>query len=326
MATQRNDQASEWINVRIESKALEAEDVVVLHLVASDGSVLPAFTAGAHVDVEVAAGLVRQYSLCNVPGTTDFYRIGVLKEPNSRGGSLAVHQALEVGQEIRISAPRNLFPLDRSAKRVKLFAGGIGITPILAMAEELLGQDVPFTLNYCCRSADKAAFRKYLSGAPFDAMVSFHFDDGGIRLDPSNDIGPWTEDSHLYVCGPGGFIDFILSSAKNLGWPESNVHREYFVAPTIDTQGDTGFEVKLASSGVIVSVGAEQSIVDALATVGVEVPMSCEQGICGTCLTRVLEGLPEHRDMFLTNEEHALNNQMTLCCSRSKSKMLVLDL
>lgn len=326
MATQKNVSAQGWIPVRIATKHDEAEDVVVLELVSITGESLPPFTAGAHVDVEVAPGMVRQYSLCNASDSSGLYRIGVLKEPNSRGGSLAVHNNLQVGHEIRISAPRNLFELDPASRRVKLLAGGIGITPILAMAEQLLKQDVPFTLNYCCRSAGKAAFRSYLSTAPFDSMVSFHFDEGGARLDPAKDIGAWTEGTHLYVCGPGGFIDFVLSSAAKLGWPENHIHREYFVAPTVDTSDDKSFEVRLASSGQSVLVSADQSIVEALAQIGVEIPMSCEQGICGTCLTRVLEGEPEHRDMFLTKEEHALNNQMTLCCSRSRSKTLVLDL
>jgi vanillate O-demethylase ferredoxin subunit len=326
MAIQKDLVVQGWIPVRIASKHDEAEDVVVLELVSVSGVDLPAFTAGSHVDVEIAPGLVRQYSLCNAPDSSKHYRIGVLKEPNSRGGSIAVHQNLQVGHEIRISAPRNLFALDPSAKRVKLLAGGIGITPILAMAEHLLRQDVPFSMNYCCRAEGKAAFKNYLSTPPFSSMVSFHFDEGGVRLNPATDIGTWSEGAHLYVCGPGGFIDFVLGSARALGWPESSIHREYFVAPLVDTSDDTAFEVRVASSGQTVRVCADQTIVEALAGIGIQVEMSCEQGICGTCLTRVLEGEPEHRDMFLTNEEHVLNNQMTLCCSRSKSKLLVLDL
>lgn len=326
MAIQQNSAVQGWIPVRIASKHDEAEDVVVIELVSITGDELPPFTAGSHVDVEIAPGLVRQYSLCNAPDASRHYRIGVLKEPYSRGGSIAVHNNLQVGHEIRISGPRNLFELDPTAKRVKLLAGGIGITPILAMAEQLLRADVPFTLNYCCRAEGKAAFKNYLSTPPFNAMVSFHFDEGGVRLNPPKDIGSWEEGSHLYVCGPGGFIDFVLGSARALGWPDASVHREYFVAPIIETGDDSDFEVKLASTGQSVRVSAEQTIVEALASVGVEIPMSCEQGICGTCLTRVIEGIPEHRDMFLTKEEHALNNQMTLCCSRSKSKVLVLDI
>ncbi|WP_248765020.1 PDR/VanB family oxidoreductase [Pseudomonas protegens] len=315
------------IDVLVVARHDEALDICSFELAAADASPLPAFSAGAHIDVHLANGLVRQYSLCNHPAERHRYLIGVLKDPASRGGSSSLHQQLEVGTRLLISAPRNLFALEHAARRSLLFAGGIGITPILSMAEQLAHSGADFQLHYCARSAQRAAFVQRLQASPFAERVSLHFDEQpDTALDIAQALAGPRDDVHLYVCGPGGFMQHVLDSARAQGWKEQCLHREYFSAAPIDHSTDASFAVKLASSGQVFQVPADRSVVQVLQDQGIEVPISCEQGICGTCLTRVLEGVPEHRDLFLTEDEQARNDQFTPCCSRARSPLLVLDL
>ncbi|MCY1370550.1 Phenoxybenzoate dioxygenase subunit beta [compost metagenome] len=196
------------------------------------------------------------------------------------------------------------------------------------MAEHLARRDADFELHYCARSTRQAAFVEYLTGTPYRQRVHCHFDGGdpARRLDVQALRAAQAADAQLYTCGPAGFMQQVLDSARALGWDESRLHREYFGAGP--ETGGAAFEVQLASSGQVVRVDAGQSVVEALRGVGVEVQVACEQGICGTCLTRVLEGVPEHRDQYLTEDEQAANDQFTPCCSRSRSRSprLVLDL
>ncbi|BAN50872.1 PDR/VanB family oxidoreductase [Metapseudomonas resinovorans] len=304
----------------------EARDILSLELARADRGPLPAFSAGAHIDLHLPNGLVRQYSLCNHPEETHRYQIAVLRSADSRGGSDAVHQ-LQPGQALRIGTPRNLFPLAEYGGRSLLLAGGIGITPLLCMAEQLASSDADFQLHYCVRSEEHAAFVARLEGSPFAGRVQLHFDDGARgRLDVSRLLAAQPGDTQLYTCGPGGFMQHVLDSARELGWEESRLHREYFSAEATPQGAADAFEVQLAGSGQVLRVEAGESVVEALRKVGVEVPVACEQGICGTCLTRVLDGVPEHRDLFLTEEEQAANDQFTPCCSRARSPRLVLDL
>ncbi|MDH2434593.1 PDR/VanB family oxidoreductase [Pokkaliibacter sp. MBI-7] len=316
------------IDVRVSLCADEAADIRRFQLEPINSTALPAFTAGAHIDVHLPNGLIRQYSLCNADSEYHRYVIGVLNDPASRGGSKAMHELINQGDVIRISEPRNLFPLAGQGKRHLLFAGGIGITPLLSMAEHLHRHDQPFELHYCARSSERMAFRQQLQEADFASRVYLHFDDGDAqqRLDAARLLATPDTDTHLYVCGPGGFMEHVLSTARQQGWLESQLHREYFAATPVDHDADGSFEVELQSSGVVYQIPAEHSIVQVLEAAGVDVAVSCEQGICGTCLTRVLSGEPDHRDMFMTDEEHAANDQMTICCSRSRSSRLVLDL
>lgn len=316
------------LNVRIARKAVEAEDIITLELASVDGKSLPSFSAGSHIDVEVAPGLIRQYSLCNDSQETHRYLIGVLKDPQSRGGSVAVHDALLEGQQIRISTPRNHFPLAHHAPRSLLFAGGIGVTPILCMAERLALTGGNFAMHYCTRSRNRTAFISRIESSAFADQVSFHFDDAGDeqRLDLNAVLQAENKDTHIYVCGPTGFMDFVINSAREAGWPDSHIHFEYFAAKAVDTSADESFEVQVASTGKVYQVGPEDSIAAVLAADGVDVMTSCEQGICGACITRVLEGSPEHRDQVLSDEERADDSWITPCCSRSKSPRLVLDL
>ncbi len=186
-------------------------------MAAADGSLLPAFSAGAHIDVHLPDGLVRQYSLCNHPEERHRYLIGVLNDPASRGGSRSLHEQVQAGARLRISAPRNLFPLAEGARRSLLFAGGIGITPILCMAEQLSHSGHPFELHYCARSSERAAFVERIRNAPFADRLVVHFDEQPeTALDIAQVLGNPQDDVHLYVCGPGGFMQHVLASAKGL--------------------------------------------------------------------------------------------------------------
>lgn len=318
---------STQLAVRIARKAVEAIDIVSLELAPLEGATLPPFSAGSHIDVEVKPGVLRQYSLCNDPTESHRYLIGVLRDPASRGGSVAVHELLQEGQVLNISAPRNHFALV-PARRSVLFAGGIGVTPILCMAERLACSGADFEMHYCARSADRAAFVARIRASSFADRVHLHFDDGDAahKLDLGAALDQAGPDAHLYVCGPGGFIDFITRGAAERGWSSERVHFEYFAGQKVDTSADGSFEVRLASSGKTVSVSATRSVVQALREVGVNVEVSCEQGVCGTCLTRVLEGEVDHRDNYLTDEEKAAHDQFLPCCSRARSRLLVLDL
>ncbi len=315
------------ISVIVAACRAEAEGIQSYELARADGTALPPFTAGAHIDVQVAPGLVRQYSLCNPPHEHQTYRIGVLKDPASRGGSLAMH-GLQVGAELSISEPRNLFELAPEARHSVLFAGGIGITPILCMAEHLARQGKPFELHYCARSQAQAAFLPRLQAERFAGRTYLHFDDQlATRLDTLQVLAEPAPGSHLYVCGPGGFMAHVLESAEQQGWPPTSLHREYFsAAPVPQGVSEGAFQVRLASSGEVFDVPADKTIVQVLREHGYEIPVSCEQGICGTCLTKVLDGIPQHRDLYLSEDEQAQNDQLTPCCSRAVSPLLVLDL
>jgi vanillate O-demethylase ferredoxin subunit len=318
-----------WLTLRVVRKWSEATDIMSFELADPEGADLPPFTAGSHVDVEVRPGLVRQYSLCNNPQRRDRYQIAVLRETQSRGGSAAMAEEIRQGMLVRVSEPRNHFALDPTARRSVLIAGGIGVTPILCMAERLHDTGQAFALHYACRSPDRAAFRQRLIASPFSDRVHFHFDDGAEeqRLDFERVLAGPNPQTHLYVCGPPGLIEVVLAQAKALGWGDGQVHREFFAhAPAEASLSDGAFRIELSSSGRVFEVPEDRSITQVLSEHGVDIPVSCEQGVCGTCLTRVLQGQPDHRDFLLTPEEQARNDIMTLCCSRAKSPLLVLDL
>jgi vanillate monooxygenase ferredoxin subunit len=313
--------------VKVLRKKQEALDIASFELVKPDGSALPGFSAGSHIDVQVPGGLTRQYSLCNDAAENHRYRIAVLRDPKSRGGSTGMHDAVKEGDTLLISEPRNHFPLVH-AQRTLLFAGGIGVTPLLAMAQRLANSGADFTLHYSTRSAERTAFRDEIAASSYQHRVQFHFDDGdaGQKLDLKAALGQPQAGTHVYVCGPTGYIDFVVKTARDMGWPEDQVHLEYFGAAAQDTTGDRAFQVKIASSGATYDIPADQTVVHALQEHGIEIMVSCEQGVCGTCITRVLQGECDHRDLYFTDEEKAKHDQFTPCCSRAKSAVLVLDL
>lgn len=316
------------LKVRVLRRQAETQDIEVFELGAAGGEPLPAFEAGAHIDVRTPAGVLRQYSLCGPPGGGAAYRIAVLREASGRGGSRAMHDQATAGTLLTIGAPRNAFRLVEDATHSILLAGGIGITPIVAMAERLhaLGRD--FVLHYAARSAGQAAFRERLARGPFARRVRFHHSGGdpARRLDIAAALGAHHPGRHFYACGPAGFLDAVRSCAAAAGWPGDAVHFERFQGVDARCAGDEGFDVVIRSSGAVVRVEAGQSVADALRANGIPVATSCEQGVCGTCLTRVLEGRVEHRDLFLTPEEQEGNETFLPCVSRARSARLVLDL
>lgn len=320
--------ATATLSVRVAAKKAEAQDICSFELVEVSGRGLPAFSAGSHVDIHLGDGLTRQYSLCNDPAESHRYLIAVLRDPATRGGSLAMHDRVQVGDLLQISAPKNHFALAHDAQRHLLLAGGIGVTPILCMAERLAATGAEFEMHYCTRSRERTAFAGRIAAAPFAPRVQLHFDDGpaGQRFDIAARLATPEPGTHLYVCGPKGFMDAVLASARQQGWPESQLHWEFFAAEVASKATDESFEVQVASSGRVVVVPKSQTVVQALAAAGIEVPTSCEQGVCGTCITRVIEGIPDHKDLYFTPEEQAANDQFTPCCSRAKSARLVLDL
>ncbi len=315
------------IDVTVLSRNDEALDICSFELVRADGALLPPFTAGAHIDVHLPDGLIRQYSLCNAPNERHRYLIGVLNDPASRGGSRSLHQQIQTGAPLRISEPRNLFPLAENSRRTLLFAGGIGITPILCMAEQLALEAADFELHYCVRSAERGAFIERMKHSAFAERITLHFDEQpDTALNAAKVLANPQPDTHLYVCGPGGFMQYILDSARAAGWSEDTLHREYFSAEPVDTSNDGSFSIEIASTGQVIAIPANKTVAQVLESHGIDIPLSCEQGVCGTCLTRVLKGIPDHRDLFLTEDEQALNDQFTPCCSRSKTPLLVLDI
>jgi vanillate O-demethylase ferredoxin subunit len=316
------------IDVTVAHKVAEAVDICSLSLQLPDGGELPPFEAGAHIEVMLANGLKRHYSLVNDPADRSQYFIGVLREPKSRGGSVAMH-ALQPGDLVRITAPRNNFRLDWSATHHILLGGGIGVTPLLSMASQLERAGASFELHYCTRCAERTAFRHRIGHAPYARRAFIHHDDGppGQRLDLAAVFQAAPPQAHIYVCGPGGFIDWTLAQARAAHIGEAALHREHFTQDTpIHRQNDGSFELRLERTGLSLRVGADQSVVEAAAAAGVDIPTSCNQGICGTCLTGVIAGVPDHRDLFLTPAEQAANNQFLPCCSRSKTPQLVIDL
>lgn len=315
------------LSVRVQRRTVEAEGISSFELVPVDGELLPAFTAGSHIDVHLGAGLIRQYSLLNDPIERNRYCIAVLREPQSRGGSQFMHEEVQEGQILAISEPRNHFPLVRS-KRSLLIAGGIGITPILSMARSLHSQGSEFQMHYCGRSTSRMAFLEELTNAQFKVAVHIHCDDAQ-GYEPFDALGVLAQpepETKLYVCGPSGFMNHVLDTAMSCGWSEGQLHREYFAAAPIDTSGDGSFEIRLSKSGQSFDVPAKKTALEVLLGQGIDIPYSCESGVCGTCLTRIIEGTPDHRDSYLTDAERAAGDKFLPCCSRSKSPVLVLDI
>lgn len=317
------------LRVKVSRTRQEAAGIQSYFLVSEDGRQLPGFTPGSHIDVHIPGGPVRQYSLCNAASDHDGYLIAVQRDPSSRGGSIAMHEQVAVGSVLEISAPRNHFPLVE-AQHSLLIAGGIGITPIIAMAEQLAQGGANFELHYCARSEAHAAFLNRIRRSGYGDRAHLHFSDGlpstRLNLDALFDSTPYG--THVYVCGPAALTEAVLAIAVSRGWNQEALHREYFanIQPQDTSDSAKEFNVKLASTGKTFCIPAGKSVYEVLSVNGIEIPVSCESGVCGTCLTRVLEGTPDHRDVFLTEQERAQNDQFTPCCSRAHSNLLVLDL
>jgi ferredoxin-NADP reductase len=318
------------LTLKVRSIVNEAVDINTFELVHPDGETLPRFTAGSHIDVMVPGGLVRQYSLCNNPSEDRRYVIGVLKLRDGRGGSQAMHDRVRAGDQLKVSAPRNNFELVESARRHLLIAGGIGVTPLMAMVERLDALDAEYTLHYCTRSPEQTAFKDRLEERMQKGRVISHHDGGdpakGIRL--AEVLDEYEPGAHLYYCGPPGLMEAVAREATH--WPKGAVHCEYFVPPpkvwpqVTRSAASDEFSVKVASTGLVLPVPRDLSIVEVLRGAGIDCSTSCEAGVCGTCRTRYLEGTPEHHDYVLNDEER--ESYVMICCARASSEVLVLDI
>jgi vanillate O-demethylase ferredoxin subunit len=319
--------ADSLIQVRVKRISYEAENINSYELVSLAGGDLPAFTAGSHIDLHLANGLIRSYSLVNGEGERHRYVIAVNNDAASRGGSRLIHEAMRAGEAITISHPRNNFALHEDAEHSVLIAGGIGITPVLSMIRRLEALGRSWELFYAARTRPAAAFLDELNSLRPDVHSKLHmtFDQepGARMLDLRAIVAAARPDAHLYCCGPVPMLEAFEAAAADR--PASHVHVEYFKAsekPAIEG----GFEVKLARSKQTIAVQPGQTILDALLAAGITVNYACSEGVCGTCETRVIEGVPDHRDLFLSKEEQEANKTIMVCCSGSKSSTLVLDI
>lgn len=313
----------------VKAIVLEAQNVRSFELVDPEGGELPAFEPGAHIDVHLPQGVTRQYSLCDSPTQRNHYRIAVLEVAASRGGSLAMSRTIHPGDLLEISGPRNLFPVDGEADHSVLLAGGIGITPILCMAEQMARSGRSYELHYCAKTPAHAAFLDRLAPLVASGNAFVHFDNGnlGAGLDLEALLRTCSKGAHLYYCGPAGFMHAAREASAH--WPRHTVHCEYFVpetslaSPSIPAH-NVDFQVLLDRSQVAVRVPPSMSILQAVRDAGIECNSSCETGMCGACRVRYLDGTPEHRDLVLSDEER--RSFVLICCARSISEYLVLDL
>jgi tetrachlorobenzoquinone reductase len=311
--------------LRVEAVRALAQTIRAVELVSADGSPLPDFTAGAHINLKLPGDLSRSYSLTNGPETRDRYAIAVNRDAASRGGSAYITETLKVGDVLAADPPHNTFPLVEGAELSAFFAGGIGITPILAMIRRLEALGQPWKLFYAARNRDSAAFVGELEAleAKSPGRVLFHFDDEAGKVMPLLKLASGVpKPAHVYCCGPTRMIGVFKASA---GWrPQDNVHVEHFAGT--NARPTTAFTVVLKRRGKEFHVPAGESIMQVLMDNGIAVAHSCREGVCGTCETRVLEGVPDHKDNVLSPREQASNTLIMICCSGAKSDRLVLDI
>ena len=307
----------------VQKAEVVAEDVVALTLVSPAGETLPSWSPGAHIDLVLADDLVRQYSLCSAPGEDGAWRIGVLRTPDSRGGSQRVHDTLTEGAAVTIRGPRNHFPLV-AASTYLFIAGGIGITPMLPMIAQAEAAGADWRLLYGGRHRASMAFLPEL--AQYGDLVTIVPQDEAGFLDLDGVLGTPQEGTLVYCCGPEGLLSAV--EAKCANWPSGSLHLERFSAKPQETSevADESFELVLQQTGVTVTVPPNMSVFEAALEAGANVLGSCMEGICGTCETEVVEGDVDHRDSVLNEDEWASNEFMMICVSRCKSKRLVLDI
>lgn len=317
------EQASKLFDLVITRLDRIAEGVLSIELAAPDGERLPAWRPGAHIDVLLPGEIVRQYSLCGNPEDADRWRIGVLHDPCSRGGSSYLHEELEEGGRLTVAGPRNNFGLVDS-KRYLFIAGGIGITPIIPMIRTVAGQGKPWTLLYGGRSRRSMAFLEEIGEIPGGEIHIVPQDEFGL-LDLDRFLGQHDPEAAVYCCGPGPLLNAVEEKCQT--WRAGALHLERF-APSEKAAGKEAgsFEVELARSGRRLVVPPYRSLLDILEENGCQVTNSCRAGICGTCLVRVLSGVPEHNDDVLSRADQEAGKVMLVCVSRAKSDRLVLDL
>ena len=310
------------LNLRVAAIQPVAESIKTFEIRAADGGPLPAFTAGAHIDLQLPQAMLRSYSLLNGPTQRDRYLIGVALDAQGRGGSRYLHEHIAVGDAIKVSLPGNRFPLREHARHHVLIAGGIGITPILSMVRHLAGTGQSWKLYYAARSRPAAAFVAELQA--HGERVSFRFDDeaGGGFIDIARIVRDAPELSDVYCCGPRGMLAAFIDATDAL--PSDHVHLESFVSAQPSAE-NRAFTVELARSKRVFEIPADATILEVLLAAGVDAPYSCRLGICSQCRTGVISGVPDHRDAVLSPAERAAGKTMMVCCSRALSDRLVLD-
>lgn len=311
----------------VAKKTEEAHNMVSFELVDPHGAELPAFSAGSHVDVTIPGGLVRQYSLCNSQSDRNRYVIGVWKNPNSRGGSKAMHEMLNQGDTVQVSLPRNRFRVPKGTKNAILIGRGIGVTPLLSIADYLKSQNIPFTFHYLYALMSPDLFLNTVKESTFAENTLFYSEktDDGKLLNAAAILADQPEDTHLFICGVDWWQDPIIEIAKKKGLSEERIHVERFTAKVPDAVLDKVFDVKIASTGAVFKIPGDKTVSGYLEEQGVKIPTSCEQGMCGTCTIKVLEGDVDHRDKRLSQEQRDAGLFLA-CVSRAKGDMLVLDL
>jgi ferredoxin-NADP reductase len=325
--TEREREAGRLLKVQLRSITYEALEIRSYEFRAVDGTELPPFEAGAHVDIHLPSGHRRSYSLVNPTHERHRYVVAVSKAPDSQGGSRYIHESLRGGEVLTLEGPRNNFRLTEDASHTLMIAGGIGITPIWSMIQRLEALKRRWELYYCARTRRHAAFLEELNACASAGGGAVHsiFDQepDGSPLDIGALVRSAPAETHLYCCGPHGMLAAFEAACRDL--PPSQVHVEYF-KPKSDFASTGGFSVRLAKSGRIFEVGPSETILSVLLAAGISVPNSCRQGVCGSCETRVISGTPAHRDSVLGAQERASGATMMICCSGSKSDNLVLDL
>jgi ferredoxin-NADP reductase len=313
----------DFLTVEVTGISQPSPEIRLFTLARPNRAPLPPVEAGAHIDVRLPGGLVRQYSLVDSAASPMQYRFAVRREAEGRGGSRALHDTIGQGDRLDIAGPRNNFPLDEGRHPNVLIAGGIGITPIWCMAQRLatLGRD--WTMHYACRSRGDAILLDAM--AVHGERVRLQCDDEAPDrfLDIAAIVAGAAPDTHFYCCGPLPMLDAFRAATAAV--PDEQVHLEYFSAD-VDAATEGGFEVELVRSNLILPVPPGKTILDVVAAAGVDIVHSCTEGYCGTCETRVLCGVPDHRDVVLTKAEKASNTAIMICCSGSLTPRLVLDL
>lgn len=326
------------LRLRVRSVTRYGEDIKAFEIFDPVGNHLPEFEAGSHIDLHVPGGGlgVRQYSLCGDPTDRSRYMFAVQRESNGRGGSKAIFEQIEAGCEVTVSRPRNHFALRPNVKKHLLLAGGIGITPMMSMICELERDGSDYQLHYCSRSAERTAFLDRLRPLIAKGRVAIHWDGGDPSkgFDIKNALKEYEEGTHLYYCGPPGFMGVVAAASAH--WPAGTTHREFFTpsandpaiaandAAITDEGLGPAFKVELVKSGLVLDIPSDKTILQVLREHDIYVETACELGVCGTCRTRILSGDVDHRDYVLDQHEH--EQEMTVCCSRSRSPLLVLDL
>lgn len=313
---------SSAITAFVHTTRFEAQRIISFDLRSVDGSELPEFGPGAHIDLHLPGGVSRSYSIVSDPKERHHYVVSVLNAPDSRGGSKYVHEYLRAGTEVTISSPRNNFQLRETSGKSILIAGGIGITPIYSMFRHLQSTARPVEMLYCARSRRHAAFWEELSR--YDKNVILNFNDEHNRVSLRDYLAKHSADMNFYCCGPSSMLSSFEAACIELGF--QNWYTERFAAANLQTTQNHEYEVVLRKSGVSVQVDAGHSLLESLLSAGIECDYACKEGICGACETTVLEGDPDHRDNVLTEAEKAKGSRMMICVSGAKGRTLVLDL